>query len=232
MQSLEQLRPRLTQLTHSLRKLEESLRVLQYSTSSGDLTTIQNQFNVILQQLASLSKTLQSCGSTLEVTTVFPNREFDTNSGLLSSLLRKKLTPEVQQWIHDAKSSSISTLKSIPQTATSSATQASFDTAAATTQSIQENLQALQSALFSNDNLTDTITEYARDSLEDYMFGGYLTKKELEQGLKVSDILKDLSKEELESPSSSSMASPGPSSHATESQFLRFVYQGLDSNSS
>lgn len=95
---LEQLRPRLTQLTHSLRKFEDSLRETQ---PLPNWTTVQNQFNVILSQLTSFAKALDQNRAVLESTTVFPNYEFDTtqHEGLVTTLLRKKHLPEVDEWI-------------------------------------------------------------------------------------------------------------------------------------
>lgn len=242
-EDLEQLRPRLTQLTHSLRKLEESLRTLHYTPSSTtDLTAIQNQFNVVLQQLASLSKTLQSHRETLQVTTVFPNREFNTMSGLLFNLLRKKLTPEVEDWIQHAKDVATESQTPLlpPSTANSIITQTTVNTAAATTNSTPKinDSHSLETLLFKDDQLTDELAEYAHSALEDYMFGGYLTKAEIDSGLKITDVLQNVKREELESP----VSSPSPSSSISsssdvsppqplaETDLLKFIYQGLDSN--
>lgn len=239
-EDLEQLRPRLTQLTHSLRKLEEALRILHYTQSNAELTAIQNQFNVILQQLASLSRTLQAHKSVLEVTNVFPNREFNTMSGLLFNLLRKKLTPEVEEWMKNATQIATAhpppSAQSIPPpTATSTLTQTTINTAAATTNShlkTPTDTDALETLLFKDDQLTEEYAEFAHTSLEDYMFGGYLTKNEIDSGLKVTDVLKNVKKEDLESPASS----PSPATVSSvspsfgEKDLLRFIYQGLDSN--
>lgn len=94
--TLEQIRPRLTQLTYALTKLENQLLAV---TPTNELTNIQNQLNVALQQLDSFAKAIQNNKEVLNSTTVFPNAEFDTNSNILPNLLRKKLTPEVQSWI-------------------------------------------------------------------------------------------------------------------------------------
>ncbi|KAG0688146.1 mediator of RNA polymerase II transcription subunit 8 [Pichia californica] len=233
-EDLEQLRPRLTQLTHSLKKIEEALRNLHYSQSSTiELTAIQNQFSVILQQLSSLSKTLQNHKERLSVTNVFPNREFNTMSGLLFNLLRKKLTPEVEEWLKTANEVALCTnftkemmtsSTSPPSTSNSSNT---INTAAATTNSnIKPYSNTLETLLFKDDEFTDEIMEFSHESLEDYMFGGYLTKAELDQGLKITDVLKNVTKEELEptqSPSSTVNS-------LSENDLLRFIYQGLDSS--
>lgn len=250
-EDLEQLRPRLTQLTHSLRKLEEALATIKYNTSitsqsrsnvgqitngNFELIAIQNQFNVTLQQLASLSRTLQSHRGILEVTTVFPNREFNTMSGLLYSLLRKKLTPEVEEWIKDAQNEAMTTTSGIslvtpPNTA---ATATTVNTTAATTNSISSVNDILETALFEGDEITDNMIEFAHAALENYMFGGYLTKQEIDMGVKVTDILKGVQREDLESP----LVSPSPPSELSatsttalsENNLFGFIYQGLDSN--
>lgn len=97
--TLEQIRPRLTQLTYSLAKLENQLISLSPSTPKSELTPIYNQLNVALQQLDSFSRAIAANSEVLETTTVFPNADFDTNTNLLPNLLRKKLTPEVEAWI-------------------------------------------------------------------------------------------------------------------------------------
>lgn len=94
---------------------------------------------------------------------------------------------------------------------------------------------ALETLLFRDDQLTDEYVEYAHTTLEDYMFGGYLTKSEIDSGLKISDVLKNVKKEDLESPMSSpsptAASSPSPSGPpVAERDLLRFIYQGLDSN--
>lgn len=100
--TLEQIRPRLTQLTYSLAKLENQLLSLSPSTPKSELTPIQNQLNVALQQLDSFARAIAANSEVLDTTTVFPNADFDTNTNLLPNLLRKKLTPEVESWISSA----------------------------------------------------------------------------------------------------------------------------------
>ncbi|KAG7691509.1 hypothetical protein KL949_002554 [Ogataea haglerorum] len=97
-QNLEQLRPRLTQLTHSLRKLEDSMAA---SATLPNWSNLQNQYNVILSQLTSFSRTMDLNKDVLKHTNVYPNTEFDTTQfeGLLTTLLRKKHLPEVAEWI-------------------------------------------------------------------------------------------------------------------------------------
>ncbi|KAH3668638.1 hypothetical protein OGAPHI_002392 [Ogataea philodendri] len=97
-QKLEQLRPRLTQLTHSLRKLEDSMAA---NPTLPNWSNLQNQYNVILSQLTSFSKTMDLNKAVLKHTNAYPNTEFDTTQfeGLLTTLLRKKHLPEVEEWI-------------------------------------------------------------------------------------------------------------------------------------
>lgn len=184
--TLEQIRPRLLQLTQSLTKLEHHLQ-----NPKVDPTTLQNQYNVALQQLSSVTKTINQHQSILETTVVYPNREFNTLSPLLFTLLRKKLTPEVEAWIADAQRQS----DSPPNTATS-------------TEAIAEP------SLHAFDNFVSDLIDHANESIDHYLFGGYLTKEEVESGINVKDVL----------PESIEDVKP-----MDESKILGFIYQGLDS---
>lgn len=169
MQPLEQLRPRLAQLVQSLSKLEESIRALPLPQVDGEIehnrslmTSIQNQTAVIVQQLSSLSKVLHEWGPVLENIIVYPNSEFDlvNNGALLLTLLRKKLTPEVVQWIEQA------------------------DTLAKQNDAL-EPAELLQK----EEDLTNEIIEYIHEAINNFTFHGYLTTDELDRGLKVSDVI-------------------------------------------
>ncbi|KAF6012043.1 hypothetical protein HII13_001846 [Brettanomyces bruxellensis] len=100
---LEQVRPRLNQLVHSLRKMEDLLRARQ---PLPNWIRLQNQFNVILSQLNSFSRALDANKMALSSSDSFPNYEFDTtqHEGLLTTLLRKKHLPEVDEWISSVDS--------------------------------------------------------------------------------------------------------------------------------
>lgn len=95
--ALEALRIRLTQLTHSL----NSLQVQIQQASLPSWPSLQGQFNVILTQLTSLSATLANYSEVLQRTVSYPLPNFPTATefGLLTTLLRKKNLPEVQEWI-------------------------------------------------------------------------------------------------------------------------------------
>lgn len=108
-QALDAVRMRSAQLTHSLRRIRDEL-------SRAELPqwySLQSQLNVTLSQLMSLTSTLQHFQDTLDSTVVYPLPNFPTTSheGLLTTLLRKKNIPEVDEWISSAKESSDLDLK-------------------------------------------------------------------------------------------------------------------------
>ncbi|GMM58696.1 Med8 protein [Maudiozyma humilis] len=103
-QALDAIRMRLAQLTHSLRKIREDL-------SKAELPqwyALQAQLNVTLTQLMSVTSTLEHFHDTLDATAVYPLPKFPTTSheALLTTLLRKKYTPEVDEWIQQSKEAS------------------------------------------------------------------------------------------------------------------------------
>ncbi|VEU21233.1 DEKNAAC102177 [Brettanomyces naardenensis] len=178
---LEQVRPRLSQLTHSLRKLEDMLRA---SRPLPNWTTVQNQFNVILSQLTSFSRTLDANRDPLSSSDVYPNYDFDTtqHEGLLTTLLRKKHLPEVDEWINSADVVDMETIRK-------------------------------------DEEITRRCIEIVEQLLQNYVFGGYITKEEGEQGVRLEDIFGKRGNEPPVEPKGLS-----------EGDILRFVYQGLDSN--
>lgn len=96
-QALDAVRMRLAQLTHSLRRIRDEL-------SRAELPqwyTLQSQLNVTLSQLLSVTSTLEHFESTLDSSVVYPLPKFPTTSheNLLTTLLRKKYAPEVDEWI-------------------------------------------------------------------------------------------------------------------------------------
>ncbi|CEP21506.1 Mediator of RNA polymerase II transcription subunit 8 AltName: Full=Mediator complex subunit 8 [Cyberlindnera jadinii] len=101
-EALEALRLRLTQLTHSLNKLQAEFKNPQLT----HYVSLQAQLSIILTQLGSLSSTLSSYSDVLERTVAYPLPTFPTTEqeGLLTTLLRKKATPEVVEWIEESKS--------------------------------------------------------------------------------------------------------------------------------
>lgn len=103
-QALDAVRMRSAQLTHSLRRLRDELS----KTELPQWYSLQSQLNVTLSQLMSLTSTLQHFHGVLDSTTVYPLPNFPTTSheGLLTTLLRKKNIPEVDEWIMDAREAS------------------------------------------------------------------------------------------------------------------------------
>lgn len=103
-QALDAIRMRLAQLTHSLRKIRDDL-------SKAELPqwySLQSQLNVTLTQLMSVTSTLEHFHDTLDATVVYPLPKFPTTSHetLLTTLLRKKYIPEVDEWIKEAQEGS------------------------------------------------------------------------------------------------------------------------------
>lgn len=100
-QAVDAVRMRLAQLTHSLRRIRDEL-------SKAELPqwyTLQSQLNVTLSQILSVSSTLQHFEELLDSATVYPLPNFPTTSheGLLTTLLRKKNIPEVEELMETAK---------------------------------------------------------------------------------------------------------------------------------
>lgn len=196
---LEQLRPRLVNLNNTLKKIEISIINLNHSNIK-DLISIQNQFNIALHQLSIISNFLNDSNSLiLSITNVFPNNQFNPNSlTYLLNLLRKKLTPEVENWINIENDSSP------PITS---------NTNDATTNSISlENNQFLLKI----ESLNDLIINHATDSLDNYIFNGYLTIDEINNKITINEV--------LNIPQSDIDLTPIPSN---ESSLLKFIYQGL-----
>ncbi|KAH3687646.1 hypothetical protein WICPIJ_001363 [Wickerhamomyces pijperi] len=113
--SLESLRLRLTQITHTLAKLSTELKTNPTISSNPasnipnaqlpSWSSIQSQLTIILTQLRSLAVSLSDHSQVLETTVVYPLPSFPTTEqeGLLTTLMRKKLSPEVVDWIQQAK---------------------------------------------------------------------------------------------------------------------------------
>ncbi|GAV46970.1 hypothetical protein ZYGR_0C00120 [Zygosaccharomyces rouxii] len=100
-QAVDAVRMRLAQLAHSLRRIRDEL-------SRAELPqwyTLQSQLNVTLSQIMSVTSTLQHFQGLLDSTMVYPLPNFPTTSheGLLTTLLRKKNIPEVEELMSTAK---------------------------------------------------------------------------------------------------------------------------------
>lgn len=72
-------------------------------------TNIQSQFNVILQHMSLLSEALAANKSLLTNAVVYPlpNFPLTLQAGSLRSLLRKKPTPEVEEWVKEGRTKTI-----------------------------------------------------------------------------------------------------------------------------
>ncbi|KAK9331781.1 mediator of RNA polymerase II transcription complex subunit 8-domain-containing protein [Lipomyces starkeyi] len=95
--SLESIRLRLSQLTHWLNRLQ----ALVQQPTLPPWHTLHSQFAMVLKQLASLSHTLDQHADTLRATNAYPLPSFPVvqETGLLTTLLRKRVEPEVDEWI-------------------------------------------------------------------------------------------------------------------------------------
>ncbi|GMM29232.1 Med8 protein [Martiniozyma asiatica (nom. inval.)] len=107
---LEQLRPRLAQLTFALRKIEEQIRMtpppLAHVTAdnSKPFNHLLTPLSLILSQLHSIEKLLQDYHYIFQSTSVYPNREFDVFKNVqLLSMLGKKLPDTVTKWMGEAE---------------------------------------------------------------------------------------------------------------------------------
>ncbi|CCF59863.1 hypothetical protein KAFR_0I00820 [Kazachstania africana CBS 2517] len=112
-QALDAVRMRLAQLTHSLRKIKDELS----KANLPQWYSLQSQLNVTLSQFSSVTSTLQHFQDTLDTTVVYPLTKFPTTSheNLLTTLLRKKYAPEIDEWIKSTKEASGLNAESITQ---------------------------------------------------------------------------------------------------------------------
>ncbi|RLV94523.1 Mediator of RNA polymerase II transcription subunit 8 [Spathaspora sp. JA1] len=105
--SLESIRNRLNQIHLSLRKLADQINGHNRHPNKFKLPTyshFQNQFQVLITQLTSIASILYSNEDLLRNTNVYPVPNFPTSAqeGLLTTLLRKKALPEVDEWTTSA----------------------------------------------------------------------------------------------------------------------------------
>ena len=99
---LESLRVRLSQLVHSLTSLSNRVQ----SAELPAWPALHQQFNLAVLQLSSLVSTLESFYSNLGRAVTYPMPSFPakTQEWLLTTLLRKKNLPEVDEWIAEGVS--------------------------------------------------------------------------------------------------------------------------------
>lgn len=107
-ESLESIRHRLNQVHLSLRKLSDQTNHNRYTNKFKlpSYSSFQNQLGVLITQLNSITLHLSANADVLESTNVFPIATFPTTQqeGLVTTLLRKKVLPEVEEWIEEASS--------------------------------------------------------------------------------------------------------------------------------
>lgn len=108
--SLELIRNRLNQVYQSLRKLADQIN---YSNRNPKLKlpgylALHGQFQVLITQLQTIATQLDSNSDVLRSTNAYPLPNFPTThqEGLLTTLLRKKPLPAVDEWIDGALSES------------------------------------------------------------------------------------------------------------------------------
>lgn len=110
MDSLELIRNRLNQVFQSLRKLSEQITYTHRNPKAKlpSYLNMLNQFQVLITQLQTIVAQLDANDETLRSTNVYPLPSFPTTQqeGLVTTLLRKKPLPEVDEWIDAAISES------------------------------------------------------------------------------------------------------------------------------
>ncbi|CUM66872.1 uncharacterized protein PRCAT00004556001 [Priceomyces carsonii] len=99
---LESLRNKLNQVHLSLRKLSDQVNHSRYNNKNSLPNHV--PFQVLITQLHSISSILDNTGEVLKRTNVYPLPSFPTTQqeGLVTTLLRKKLLPEVEDWLDRA----------------------------------------------------------------------------------------------------------------------------------
>lgn len=104
--SLELVRNRLHQVHQSLRKLADQINYSNRNPRAKipSYLNLHGQFQVLITQLHSLASHLEQNSDILRSTNAFPLPAFPTTQqeGLVTTLLRKKPLPEVDEWIDAA----------------------------------------------------------------------------------------------------------------------------------
>ncbi|EPS37947.1 hypothetical protein H072_8479 [Dactylellina haptotyla CBS 200.50] len=97
-EALDRLRTQLGLLTQSIGSLLQDLRTADPLPPWPTLTA---QLAILNSQLSTLSRSLHQHSNTLSATVAFPLPTFPvrTQENLLNLLLRKKLAPEVEEWL-------------------------------------------------------------------------------------------------------------------------------------
>lgn len=131
-QALDALRMRLSQLIASLAKIRDEM-------SRAELPqwyTLQAQLTVTLTQLSSLTNTLHHYEEGLDAVVAYPLPSFPTTAheGLITTLMRKKNIPEVDEWIRNARETSGIDVESVSDNQLKSAVQKNKEITAWATQ--------------------------------------------------------------------------------------------------
>lgn len=105
--ALESLRNRLNQVHLSLRKLADQINHHNRHPTKIKLPNyaqLQSQFQVLITQLHTIASNLDASDDLLRNTNAYPLPAFPTTQqeGLLTTLLRKKPLPEIDEWIDNA----------------------------------------------------------------------------------------------------------------------------------
>lgn len=106
-EALELIRNRLSQVHQLLRKLADQINLHNRNPAKVKLPSylnLQLQFQVLITQLQTIAARLDSNDEVLKATNVYPLPAFPTTQqeGLVTTLLRKKPLPEVDEWIDAA----------------------------------------------------------------------------------------------------------------------------------
>lgn len=128
--ALESLRVRLAQLVHSLNGLNASVS----GQALAPWPSLHQQFNVALLQLESVVSNLENVPDATQSAVVYPMDNFPSRAmgGLLTTLLRKKNLPEVEEWIKEGDS--VTESEGVDQEADDEFSQWAWDTAEELTQ--------------------------------------------------------------------------------------------------
>ncbi|KAK9450743.1 mediator of RNA polymerase II transcription complex subunit 8-domain-containing protein [Limtongia smithiae] len=111
-EALEQLRLRLSLLKHSLNRIQAQVQ----QPGLPPWPTIQWQFVTALKQLDILSGTLDQYADVFRTTNAYPLSTFPVamRTGLLTTLLRKRVDPEVEEWIKSGAEEGNAQLSAVP----------------------------------------------------------------------------------------------------------------------
>ncbi|KAM9920635.1 hypothetical protein OXX59_007055 [Metschnikowia pulcherrima] len=109
-ESLELIRNRLHQVYQSLRKLADQINYTNRNPKAKlpSYSSLHGQFQVFITQLHSIASQLDHNSEVLGSTNAYPLPNFPTtqHEGLVTTLLRKKPLPAVDEWVDEAMKNS------------------------------------------------------------------------------------------------------------------------------